>query len=79
VEALVKKYEAFVKITRLLEDISREMEASVEKCGTFIKIIIIIEDFFRDKAFKIPFSLIEAFICIYCVGEAFSAMSLGPL
>jgi hypothetical protein len=47
-EGLFKlKYEDFIKITRLSEDISREMEASVQKYKAFIKISIISEGFFR--------------------------------
>jgi hypothetical protein len=42
-----------MNITRLFEDISREMEASVFKFEAFIKISIIFEDFFREiEAFQ---------------------------
>jgi hypothetical protein len=35
VEAFFNYYEDFMKITRLYEDISREMKASIWKCGDF--------------------------------------------
>jgi hypothetical protein len=37
-----------MRITRLYEDIFREMKGSVKKCGAFIKISTIFEDF-SDK------------------------------
>jgi hypothetical protein len=45
VEAFFNYYEDFMKITRLYEDISTEMEASVWKCGDFTMISIIFLDF----------------------------------
>jgi hypothetical protein len=62
-------YEYFINITRLFEDISREMEAFVWECGAFINISIIFEDFFGEieafsrvaKLFKYILSGIETF------------------
>jgi hypothetical protein len=59
-----------IKITRLLEGISRKMVASDCKCGVFIKISIIFEDDSREieaflmiaRLFEYLFSGIEAFL-----------------
>jgi hypothetical protein len=57
-------------ITRLFEEISREMKASVLYCGAFIKISIIFEEFFIEietfsriaRIFKYIFSGKEVFV-----------------
>jgi hypothetical protein len=56
-------FREFINITRLFEDISREMEASVKKCGAFIKISTIFEDFFREiEAFSRIASFLNTFL-----------------
>jgi hypothetical protein len=59
----------FISITRLFEEIFREMEASAYKCEVFIKISIIFDNFFKienfsriARPFKYIFSGKEAFL-----------------